>query len=264
MNSEDVSVVWDGQGATCVRAQIRHFSMFSLAKRTKRNDSYSTAWQPWNTVQVYNATSSLVHLTLLPVTFTTSEQHRHAVELAFLELAGLTLEREAKRERILLPYGKLPSSEMLLSKGRADFVVPDGDAEAQLIVCTLPDRCAFPSGSSAPPTASETLDPSLPVEAGHDEQPHRSPTSSAVRSASPSAGVPPQQPQQPREVCEEKMIYWDIFRVRRRHRRTMLQNRIAAGPNREIIIRKGEHSIEHYAMMLAHAVPREASPSYYS
>lgn len=244
MAPTDVSVIWDDQGATCLRVKIWHFSSYGWGMRTYK-DSYSKVRQPWsNTVQVYNATKYPMFLVLLPVAALTHEGRSGARELSALNVTA-RVEGERNIDRTLPPWSWLLSTATLASGGRYSFPPPDG--QGRLIVCTLPDRdLKVTSGSPSPPVAQQSspLTQNVPPPG---QQPRSSPSSSSHNGSNTSD----QSDYQQLSDGTEQLLYWDTLGVCTGERVTMLENRIDLGHNGERRVDKRIDNLMSEALRMA-------------
>lgn len=276
MRPEDVSVVWDDQGSTCLRARVKHFTWFSSAKRIAKASANSVSLF-WNTsVLVANATDCVAHVTSMPTSFKTGDEGTKVCSLTFWEI-GISFEAGEKVERIMLPAGT--SSEIIPAGGMTELFLSGGAKEMRIIVCFLPGRgdvaapvrssqaaSPLPGASSAPRATSPS-----PVKALSTATSTRQATTTgpqACRTAAPSPGGSPplgggaltRAPSpvsgtaSPQSAAGEKssaecedMVYSMAKVMPRRRRLTLLR----ASVNRKIKIKKNARALETYAMMLA-------------
>ncbi|CAN0403795.1 unnamed protein product [Ectocarpus sp. 12 AP-2014] len=273
MDVQDVSVVWDDQDSTCLRARIRHFTWFSVARRTT-SASGNVVSRHWDkSVLVVNATNSVAHVTPMAISFTTSKEATKACSLTFSE-AGISFEAGRRTEQIMLPVNT--SSEIIPAGGAAELFLSGGAREMKVIVCYLPDRSKAEVSSSnqtvspssgTSPVPRTTSSPVIQTTATGTRQgtsmipqtsTAASPSSggstplgagSLVRVTSPTSEVAaPQsggQGTSPRE--SEEMVYSMTKVLPGRRRLTLLQ----ASVNRKINIEQNARALETYAMMLA-------------
>ncbi|CAM9274516.1 unnamed protein product [Ectocarpus sp. 12 AP-2014] len=273
MDVQDVSVVWDDQGSTCLRARIRHFTWFSVAKRTT-SASGNVVSRHWDkSVLVVNATNSVAHVTPMPISFTTSKEVTKACSLTFSE-AGISFEAGRRTEQIMLPVNT--SSEIIPAGGAAELFLSGGAREMKVVVCYLPDRneaqvsssnqTVSPSSGTSP-VPRTTSSPVIQTTATGTRQgtsmiPQTSTAAAPSSGGSPPLGAGPLvrvtsptsevavsqsggQGTSPRE--SEEMVYSMTKVLPGRRRLTLLQ----ASVNRKINIEQNARALETYAMMLA-------------
>lgn len=274
MDPEDVSVVWDDQGSTCLRVRIKHFTWFRSTRRTTTASASVVTLHMSPSVLVVNATNSVAHITPLPISFGTSKEATKSCSLTFCE-ASISFETGKKTERIMLPVNT--SSEIVPAGGMTELFLSGGAKELKVLVCFLPDRnkatnfssstqAASPSSGSspAPPAAS-----SAPIQTSWTSRQQGTSTSlQTSTAAAPSSGGSPllgaapltratspisgaAAPQsgagQNSTSASEEMVYSMTKVLPRRARLTLLQEPV----NRKIKIESNARALETYAMMLA-------------
>lgn len=246
MPQADVSVIWDGQGATCLRVKIRHFTLFGWGKRT-HNNSYLSVRYSWSSnVLVCNATKSTMLLLLLPVAAITRMEKFGAGQLSAVD-ATARVEGQKNTDRTLPPWSSLLSAVTLAPEGRHSFSSPGGIIEGHLIVCTLPDRHSkVPSGSPLSPVEQPPSSSTRNVSPTGQQQ--QGPSSTSSHNESKASG---QSVQQQSSDDTERLLYWDTLGVRTGDRVTMLENRIDLGPSSETRVDKRAANLKSEALRLA-------------
>ena len=266
MDPEDVSVVWDDEGCTCVRAQIKHFTWFRSTKRTATASANVVTRHMNTSVLVVNATNSVAHITPLPISFGTSEEATRSCSLTFCE-ASISFETGRKTERIMLPVNT--SSEIVPAGGMTELFLSGGAKEMKVIVCFLPDRNKATNSSSSTQAASPSPGPSpAPQTTGTSSQQGVSTNPQASPVAAPSSGGSPPLAAAPvaratspipgaaaaqsgvgqASPSESEQMIYSMTKVLPRGRRlTLLKESL----NRKIKIESNARALETYAMMLA-------------
>lgn len=264
MDPEDVSVVFNVEGFTCIRARIRHFTDYVFSWRKKKGDeSTIKVSRHWGkSVLVANATNSAAHVIPLPVSFTTGNEATKAVSLTFWE-TSVSFETGRRTEEILLPVNK--PSEIILAGGTTELFFGGGAEEMSLIVCFLPDRKNAASSLSSTQAASTSSRSSPAGRSANSPSGAGNSVAATGRSgvggstqtstaAVPSSGLfvrfgfgQPSAEQNDSAVETEEMVYCMTKVLPGGRRLTLLKETV----NRKIKIEKNSRALESYAMMLA-------------
>lgn len=277
MNLEDVSVVFNVEGFTCLRARIKHFSGFGLSWRKQKNDNSTNRVFSHGlmstSVLVSNATKSVAHVTSLPTSFTTTKEAAKTVAVTFYE-ASVSFGSGKKTEKIMLPTNN--SSEIIPAGGTTELFLSDDATQMKVIICFLPDRSKDAHSSSSTQGASPSSGTSLAGRQASTPRPQGAQggvvvatSPSGVRSsrqksrfAPPSSGLlnyfrAPAQPgaeQEDSPTETEEMVYSMTKTLPGGRKLELLKDPV----NRAIKIEKNARSLESYAVMLTGIA---ASPS---
>ncbi len=270
LDPSDVSVVWDDEGFTYLRAIVNHFTWFGSARRTTSacENPVDFCWR--KSVLVVNHTNSVAHVTPMPASFTTSKEPTNAVELTFLE-ASVNFETEKKTEHLVLPMNS--SSQLIPVGGSTQLFLRSGTKEMRIIICFLPERDktpASPSTGATSPRSGTSLgqnaasSPLAQVTSMRNRRQEGADTEASTAAAPTSGasrplgrgllsrlkpmvlGAQSKPGQEPPEEWEE-MVYSMTKDVSTRRRLTLNLESV----NRKTKILKNAQPLENYAMMLA-------------
>ncbi|CAN0440446.1 unnamed protein product [Ectocarpus sp. 12 AP-2014] len=267
MDPKDVSVAWDEEGLTCLRAQIKHFSEYAAAKRTKKTSAVSVTRRWDESVLVVNSTTCAAHVTQMPVSFDASQETMKACSLTFCETIGVSFEAGKKMERLMLPVNK--PSEIIPAGGDTPLFLSGGAKEMSIIICFLPDRkppvssaeAASPCPGTSPATGATSPSPVRAVSHSptRSQQGTRNRWSigAVVRALQPNwlisetaMAQPGAEENPPKET--EKMVYCMTKILPGRRKLTLLQPCVdGVSVNNTITIEKSDCALETYAMRLA-------------
>lgn len=240
MNQKDLSVVWDDQGATCLRAQVKHFTWFGQSKRATAADAYSVSRHGENSVLVYNKTSCWVHLSILPVSFNSVEERGLTAAVNVGEV-GVQFGNQARKERLRLPAAT--SFESVAPGGRAELFFTDGAKEAKVVVCFLPEKNAAGLLSATPGSTTPNSGATPPQLQGQ-----HSPTSpisvAAPQTVAPiSAAMQPQVQGQQSPTSNNQMLWWACKTMRTKRRWTLLPAAATSPFNRTVAIETADFGV---------------------
>ena len=257
MDASDVSVVSDDGGFTYLRAHVNHFTWFGSARRTSSASENLVDFHWQKSVLVVNKTSSVAHVTPMPISFQTGMEATKAVALTFCE-ASLSFETGKKTDHLMLPVNR--TSEIIPVGGSTPLFLSGGGDKMQIIVCFLPDRdkSAMPS---SPTQASQPTEetPTMATSALQDPNTQASTTAAPSSGALPPLGLlswmkplvsgplPQSDAEQKPPIESEDMVY-SMTKVMPGRRRLTLRHESV---NRKIKIEKNARALETYAMMLA-------------
>ncbi|CAM9576392.1 unnamed protein product [Scytosiphon promiscuus] len=147
MRPDDVSVAWDERGRTCLRARVNHFTLFGLAKGTTKTSTHIVSTHRGESVLVFNSTSSVAHVTSLPISSRPTRAAKKYVSFTFGE-AGIRFDAGVRKRKVMPPANA--SSEIVPAGGMTELFLGGSAKETKLIVCFLPDRSTA-GGHAAPP-----------------------------------------------------------------------------------------------------------------
>lgn len=225
MDAKYVSVVWDDHGATYLRAQVHHFTLFGLAKRTTAADGYSLSFHWRDELVVNNATECWAQITIVPISFDVARARARTLGVSFAQV-GVQFSNERSTERLRLPGNAL--CEAVGPGGTARLLLAE---RVKVIVCFLPNR---KDAAVSQPT---------------------------TQTPSPGSGNSPPlgEGQQAAASQDRVVLYWGCKEMHSRLRWTLLPAAISSPFNREIVIEEADFDAVEDRPPTNHDVPEEKS-----